>query len=345
MSTFSFAEFTAALPTIEQPLTSIATRLAPHSLTFQEIPDITAFNAATAHIQHIAEALLRGFSEDAARPILRYTQAPLLGYIYEALCDFSVTELSNAAALIEFWQFPKEWLTPLREQLAFLRFAATGTIGEEDVCLADKAWEIAIKLIETFACTSDGHTTTSLGRYPALSLVFTKTTNSFVEQLLGRKPLPKSCIAAEQMEWAKLNRLPQNAARGGLVDLLEHYVKGGLFFHRAECRGAAYEGYYNLVVGGSIVATRTPSRFIYDEEDALASDHFRVLQWLTTRDTVVDNSDGVLGLSLAHRRVRSLALFGNDEEVEHEDVVLFDTVFDGEDEEEEGYDGDDDFDY
>jgi hypothetical protein len=335
ISTFSFTAFTAALPTME-PLTSIAARLAPHSLTFQEIPDITAFNAAAAHLQHIADALINGFSEDAVRPILRYTQAPVLGYIYEALCDFDVTELSNAAALIEFWQFPKEWLTPIREQLAYLRFAATGVFAEEDdVCLADKAWEIAIKLMETFACSS-GHTSTSLGRFPATTLVFTKTSNTFVEQLLGRKSLPtKSSLPA----WAALHNLTINASRGGLLDLLEYYVKNGLHFDRTECRGAAYEGYYNLVVGGSIVPTRSPSHFIYDEEDARTSAHYRILEWLAAHDTVVDNSDGVLGLSLAHRRVRSLALFGTDEEVEHEDVVLFDAVFDGDDE--EGYDGED----
>lgn len=347
IATFSFAAFTAALPSVEC-LSPIATRLAPYSITFQEISDISAFNAATTHLQHIADALLNGFSQDVARPILRYTQAPILGYIYEALCDFDIEELRTAAALIDYWQFPKEWLTPIREQIAYLRFAATGKLkdedeGEEDVCLFNRVWNIYSQLTETFACTPSGHMTTALGKFPPATLILTRTTNIFVERLLGRATMPSRSTVAE---WSNLFALPENAARGGLLDLLQHYIKAGLHFNHVACRGAAYEGFYNLNTGGSIVPSRMPNSFIFDEEEASASPHYRILKWLATQGVEVDDSDGVLGLSLAHYRVTSMTLYGRDDLVDDADVVeAAETGGVGGYEEDEGEPYDDDFDY
>ena len=329
--TFSFAAFTEALPSIET-LTPIATRLAPHSLTFQEIPDIPSFNAAAARLQHVVEALLS--IDVSKRPILRYTQAPLLGYIYEELCEFDAEELRTVAALIDEWQFPKEWLTPINEQLAFHHFVAT---GELDVCLSNKAHEIDSSIKSAFFLAG---IVAPISSFPAIDLILRRTRNLAVERLLGRAPFPSRTTSVA--EWSQYYNLSVKAARGGMLDLLQHYVASRLPFDPVECRAAVYIGYYESRTVCATSALRVP--FTHDDDEARTSPFYAIITWLAAQGVTVDNSDGVFGLSLAHRRSRSYALYGRDDLITEPEVLAFE-VLDETDEDEEFEPFYDDFDF
>jgi hypothetical protein len=302
---FSFADFT--VPDSE-PLTPFATQIAAHSLTFREIPHITTFNADCKRVQSVLSAILEilGQEEDV-RPILRYTQAPVLGYIYEPFCEFIVEELTDAYEFINFWQLPTTWLTAIREEIAYLRYEDTGVLDPILMAKAEELRPIIYKL-----CAGTGIRVES-------AAIFRRTANTTLEMIIGRRLFPSTSPAG--MVHYLNTTLCEKAARLGYADFLNHYRQNGCKFNGAECRADAYIGYYHSVTipYPSLPFSFVP--FVTDVKSAKQSPFYAVLKLLSDLGVPVDNSDGVMGLTNADERHTAWAMYGSDDAEEGAQVL------------------------
>jgi hypothetical protein len=186
----------------------MATDLLIHSALYRELSELPDADSQTTDLiqnRIIQQLGSHGVCKDT---VLRFTRSMINGYIHPALKSTTVTELTAAKELIEFWQFPIQWSNAVDEEIAFRTYLKDPTVLPPILTVA------ARRIRDAYACRC-GVTEIDV----EMTDIFSSRKTRQIDAIFGRRRLNSNSFSVE-----KTQHILSIAVANGDLDVLQLFV-------------------------------------------------------------------------------------------------------------------------